>query len=68
MIYSYTPLNLKTSVGQRDECACGGAGQGSLLHIPVPATLVHPGTARNSPLFQGVATPSCAATSVPFAL
>jgi hypothetical protein len=40
-------FNLKRSVGQREECACGGAGQGSLLHIRVPATLVHPCTARN---------------------
>ncbi|MEJ2609346.1 MAG: hypothetical protein P8179_04460 [Candidatus Thiodiazotropha sp.] len=29
-------LNLKRSVGQCEECACGGAGQGSLLHIHVP--------------------------------
>jgi hypothetical protein len=40
-------LNLKRSVGQREGCACGGAGQESLLHIHVPATLVHPCTARN---------------------
>ncbi|MEJ2621600.1 MAG: hypothetical protein P8163_15455, partial [Candidatus Thiodiazotropha sp.] len=32
-------FNLKRSVGQREGCACGGAGQGSLLHIHVPATL-----------------------------
>ncbi|MEJ2622111.1 MAG: hypothetical protein P8163_18220, partial [Candidatus Thiodiazotropha sp.] len=38
---------LKRSVGQREGCACGGAGQGSLPHIHVPATLVHPCTARN---------------------
>jgi RHS repeat-associated protein len=41
------PINLKRSVGQREGCVCGGAGQGSLLHIHVPATLVHPCTARN---------------------
>ncbi|MEJ2610105.1 MAG: hypothetical protein P8179_08440 [Candidatus Thiodiazotropha sp.] len=45
-------FSLKRSVGQREECACGGAGQGSLLHIHVPATRVHPCTARNSRLFQ----------------
>jgi hypothetical protein len=40
-------FNLKRSVGRREGCVCGGTGQGSLLHIPVPATLVHPCTARN---------------------
>ncbi|MEJ2608800.1 MAG: hypothetical protein P8179_01660 [Candidatus Thiodiazotropha sp.] len=42
-------LNLKRSVGQREECACGGAGQGSLLHIHVPpqacysrCSMIHP--------------------------
>ncbi|MEJ2609814.1 MAG: hypothetical protein P8179_06890 [Candidatus Thiodiazotropha sp.] len=29
----------------------------TLLHIHVPTTRVHPCTARNSPLFQGVTTP-----------
>ncbi|MEJ2611931.1 MAG: hypothetical protein P8179_18100 [Candidatus Thiodiazotropha sp.] len=38
---------LKRSVGQREECTCGGAGQGSLLQIHVPATRVHSCTVRN---------------------
>jgi hypothetical protein len=41
------PFNLKRSVGQGEVCVCGGAGQGSLMHILVPATLVRPCTARN---------------------
>ncbi|MEJ2610970.1 MAG: hypothetical protein P8179_13015 [Candidatus Thiodiazotropha sp.] len=40
-------FNLKRSVGRREVYACGGVGQGSLLHIHVPAILVHPCTARN---------------------
>ncbi|MEJ2609110.1 MAG: hypothetical protein P8179_03270 [Candidatus Thiodiazotropha sp.] len=38
-----TGLNLKRSVGQREGCVCGGAGQGSLLpsmcprHLCIPA-------------------------------
>ncbi|MEJ2611780.1 MAG: hypothetical protein P8179_17310 [Candidatus Thiodiazotropha sp.] len=34
-------LNLKRSVGQREGCACGGAGKGSLLHIHVPPQACH---------------------------
>ncbi|MEJ2612251.1 MAG: hypothetical protein P8179_19840, partial [Candidatus Thiodiazotropha sp.] len=45
-------FNLKRSVGQREGCVCGGAGQGSLLHIHARRATTH-----NSPLFQGVATP-----------
>ena len=51
--FGYT-FNLKRSVGRREVCACGGAGQGA--------------TTRNSLLFQGVATLPCAATSVQFTL
>jgi hypothetical protein len=61
-------FNLKRSVGQGEVCVCGGAGQGSLLHILVPSTLVRPCTARNSQLLQGIARPPCAATYVQFTL
>jgi hypothetical protein len=54
LMISIKEFNLKRSVGQREGCVCGGAGQDA--------------TTRNSPLFQGVATPPCATTSVPFTL
>jgi hypothetical protein len=47
-------FNLKRSVGQGEVCVCGDAGQGAAT--------------RNSQLFQGVATPPWAATSVQFTL
>ncbi|MEJ2610160.1 MAG: hypothetical protein P8179_08740 [Candidatus Thiodiazotropha sp.] len=34
-------MNLKRSVGQHGVCVCGGAGQGSLLHIHVPPQACH---------------------------